>query len=75
MVVLVVFILLAIATGLVAALGAAPFALVPGLLAVAVLVWAGIMLAKGKTPARAVRETPKAELLGPGGPDDPEAAR
>lgn len=30
------------------------------------------VLGSGRTPSEAVRETPPVELLGPGGPDDPE---
>ena len=38
-------------------------------------IWLVLTLASGKTPASAVRETEPAELLGPGGPDDPDARR
>jgi flagellar basal body-associated protein FliL len=38
-------------------------------------VWLVMTVGSGRTPTQPVRETRPAELLGPGGPDDPDAAR
>jgi hypothetical protein len=44
------------------------------LAAIAAGVWVVMTFAAKTTPAESVRRTPKqAELLGPGGPDDPDA--
>ena len=37
------------------------------------VVWVGSLLAARRTPQEAVRRTRRPQLLGPGGPDDPEA--
>jgi len=55
------------------ALGLGPLAIVPAVIAVAVLIWLVAGLARGQTPGRAARRTRRPELLGPGGPDDPDA--
>lgn len=68
-VVLFVFVALALAF----ALGLGPLAIVPAVVAVAVLIWLVTGLARGQTPGRAARRTKRPELLGPGGPDDPDA--
>lgn len=67
-VVLFVFVALALAF----ALGLGPLAIVPAVVAVAVLIWLVTGLARGQTPGRAARRTKRPELLGPGGPDDPD---
>jgi hypothetical protein len=71
-VVLFVFVALALAFAL--ALGLGPFAIIPAVFAVAVAIWALVGISRGHTPGRAVRRTQKPELLGPGGPDDPDRA-
>lgn len=73
MAVLLVALLLVVATALTAVLGAGWLALLPLALALAAGAWFVITLAAGKTPSSAVRETEHVELLGPGGPDDPDA--
>jgi NADH:ubiquinone oxidoreductase subunit 6 (subunit J) len=35
--------------------------------------WVLMLLVAGRTPREAVRRTERPQLLGPGGPDDPEA--
>jgi hypothetical protein len=74
MAVLLIAILLFLAAGFAAVLGAGWLAVLPLLLALIVGAWFLVTLASGRTPATAVRETePPPELLGPGGPDDPNA--
>jgi len=71
----VLFILIALAIAFALALGLGPFAIVPAVLAVAVAIWLLVGLFRtGGTPSRAVRRTERPELLGPGGPDDPDRA-
>lgn len=65
-------ILLLLLAGGTAVLGVGWLAIIPLLLAIAVFVWGGMTIASGRTPARAVRQTDSPELLGPGGPDDPD---
>jgi hypothetical protein len=54
--------------------GLALFAVVPGLILLAYGIWIGFGFATGRTPATAVRRRGRRgpELLGPGGPDDPD---
>jgi hypothetical protein len=76
MTVLLALVLLAITFGLTVGLGVGWLAILPLLAFVAVLVWGGIVFASGRTPAGAVRSrgrSRKPDLLGPGGPDDPDA--
>jgi len=75
MTVLLVALLFLIAAGLATVLGAGWFAIVPLILAVGVGGWFAMTLASGRTPATAVRDTDHPELLGPGGPDDPDRKR
>lgn len=72
MLVLIVLLLLTIAIGF--APGLALFAVVPGLLLIAYLAWIGVAFASGRSPAMQVRRSGRRgpELLGPGGPDDPD---
>ena len=61
---------------LVLAPGLALFALLPLAAAVAVGIWLALTVSGGTTPTRAIRRTPqRQELLGPGGPDDPDRRR
>ncbi|HEY3922145.1 MAG TPA: hypothetical protein VGL76_08535 [Gaiellaceae bacterium] len=69
----ILFLLVALAIAFTLALGAGPFVIVPAVAAFAVGVWFLVGLVGGRTPGREVRRTEKAELLGPGGPDDPDA--
>ena len=73
MLVLIVLLLVTIAVGF--APGLALFAIVPAFLFVAYLVWVGLAFATGRSPATQVRRRGRRrhpELLGPGGPDDPD---
>lgn len=72
-IVLVVVLLLLLAVGLAFLLGAGPLAAIPIVVLVAVGGWMIWAFARGATPAGATRRVKKAELLGPGGPDDPDA--
>jgi hypothetical protein len=67
-----VLIALVVAAGLIFALGAGLVALVPVALAVAVGVWLVWAFFGARSPGTAARRAEPAELLGPGGPDDPE---
>jgi hypothetical protein len=71
--IVVLFVLVALAIAFTLALGLGPLAIVPGVLAVAVVIWLLTGIARGATPGRAARRAHKPELLGPGGPDDPDA--
>lgn len=53
---------------------AAPWlVIVPIAIVIVLVVWGGALVVSHMTPEEAVRQTPKADLLGPGGPDDPDA--
>ena len=70
---LAVFIAIAVLFSLSIALGAGPILFVIALvLLVAAGVWVVTTYVGGRTPAQAVRRTRRHELLGPGGPDDPD---
>ena len=76
MAVVVVLFLLALIIGLTAGLGVGWLALVPLAALLAVAAWSGLAFKAGRSPAQAIRSRPrKTELLGPGGPDDPDANR
>ena len=64
--------LLLLVAGLTAVLGVGWLALLPLLVALAVLAWGGLTVASGRTPASEIRRVDRPELLGPGGPDDPD---
>lgn len=67
------FIILAVLFSLAIVLGAGGVLFVIALVAlVAAGLWLGMTYMGGRTPARAVRRTKREELLGPGGPDDPD---
>jgi hypothetical protein len=68
----ILFVLVALAVAFTLALGLGPLAIVPAVLAIAVAIWLLAGLARGQTPGRAARRAHKPELLGPGGPDDPD---
>jgi hypothetical protein len=75
MAVLVFGFLLLLAAALSVGLGVGWLALLPVLLGLGVLGWGLLTVLSGRTPASAVRQTRSPELLGPGGPDDPDADR
>jgi hypothetical protein len=64
--------LLLLVAGLTAVLGIGWFAVLPALVALAIVGWGGLTVASGRTPASEIRKAEKPELLGPGGPDDPD---
>lgn len=64
---------LIVAVGLLFTPGVGLLAVIPLVIAVAFGAWIAVTFISGKTPGRAVRETKHPTLLGPGGPDDPEA--
>jgi hypothetical protein len=52
---------------------AAPWlVIVPIAIVIVFLVWGATLAAARRTPQEAVRRTKRVELLGPGGPDDPD---
>lgn len=69
---IVVFVLAALAIAFTLALGLGPLAIIPAVIAVAVVIWLLMAISRGRTPAGAARRTSRPELLGPGGPDDPD---
>jgi len=75
MAVLLFGLLLLLVAGLTAVLGIGWFAVFPALVALAIVSWGGLTVASGRTPASELRKTEKPELLGPGGPDDPDRNR
>jgi hypothetical protein len=75
MAVLLFGLLLLLVAGLTAVLGIGWFAVFPALVALAIVGWGGLTVASGRTPASELRQAEKPELLGPGGPDDPERDR
>ena len=76
MAVLLIGVLVVIAIVLFLAPGTALLAVLPLAAAIAVGVWFVMTLAGRTTPTQAVRRTPqRQELLGPGGPDDPDRNR
>ena len=65
-------ILLLVVAGLTAVLGVGWIAILPLIVALAALGWGGLTVASGRTPTSEIRHTHSPELLGPGGPDDPD---
>jgi hypothetical protein len=74
MALVVVAVFLLLVAGLTAVLGVGWLALAPLLVALLVLGWFAFAFVAGTTPRSAVRRTKRPELLGPGGPDDPNRA-
>jgi hypothetical protein len=72
---IILFVLVALAIAFTLALGLGPLAIIPVVFAVGVAIWLLAGLARGQTPGRAARRTRESELLGPGGPDDPDRGR
>jgi hypothetical protein len=68
----ILFVLVALAVAFTLALGLGPLAIVPAVIAVGLAIWFLVGLSRGETPGRAARRTRAPELLGPGGPDDPD---
>jgi hypothetical protein len=68
---LIALIFVALTLGLGFAFAAPWLVIIPIAVVVLFVAWLLVVAASGRTPQRAVRQTRKAELLGPGGPDDP----
>jgi hypothetical protein len=73
MAILIAFVIFAILIALMATLGIAWVVAIPIVLIVPVLIWFGVAVGKGNAPSTMIRRSRRAELLGPGGPDDPDA--
>lgn len=73
MVLLIVAVLLAVAIGLFLTPGVGLLGLIPLALVVAFGAWLVVALVTGRSPGTQVRRTKRQALLGPGGPDDPDA--
>jgi hypothetical protein len=61
--------------GLTAGFGVTWLAIVPIAVVLLIAGWFGALAASRRTPRDAIRSTRRPKLLGPGGPDDPEAGR
>jgi hypothetical protein len=66
---------LLVLAGLTFAFGIGWLAVIPLLLAVGIVVWGAMTLSSGRSPTGPIRTARRAELLGPGGPDDPDRNR
>jgi hypothetical protein len=73
MIVLAVLVLVTIGIALIPGLGL--FAVIPAFLALLYGGWLALAVATGRTPGATIRRAGRrdTELLGPGGPDDPQA--
>jgi hypothetical protein len=72
---LVASLLVALFLGLGFAFAAPWLVLVPIAVIVLAIIWGAVLLASDRTLPGAVRRTRRVELLGPGGPDDPDRSR
>jgi hypothetical protein len=72
---LIIGLVVLVIAGLTFAFGIGWLAVIPLLLAVGIIIWGGMTLASGRTPTGPIRRARRAELLGPGGPDDPDRDR
>jgi hypothetical protein len=70
--VLLVALLVAVIIGLVFTLGAVWIVALPVVVLLAAAVWGALAFSK-RSPGSVVNRTQRPELLGPGGPDDPDA--
>jgi hypothetical protein len=72
MLILIALLVLTVVVGLIP--GLALFAIVPGVLLLVYAVWLVVTVVSGRTPGAVVRNRGRRspELLGPGGPDDPD---
>ena len=71
---LILFFVLAVILGTSLVLGAGPIAIIPAVAVLAVGIWMIATFVRGRSPGDAVRNVESPELLGPGGPDDPNRA-
>jgi hypothetical protein len=74
MILLLILLVLCLTVGGSAVLGAPGVIVLPVGIAIAVVMLVGSVAGTGRSTRDTVRRTPKAELLGPGGPDDPDSA-
>jgi hypothetical protein len=70
--IVIIVVIAAIGVSVAAALGAGPLALILIPIVLAIAAWVVLLAAARMRPAEIARKTPRQELLGPGGPDDPE---
>ena len=75
MAVLFAFIVLAVLIGFAVTLAVGWIVVIPVLLALVVFAWMGTAFVLGRAPSDMVRRTRRADLLGPGGADDPDRGR
>jgi len=73
MAIIIAFVIFAILIALMATLGIAWVVAIPIILFIPVLVWFGVAVGRGHAPSTMIRRSRRPELLGPGGPDDPDA--
>ena len=73
--VIILFVLVALTIAFAFTIGLGPLAIVPAVIPVGVAIWLLVALARGQTPGRVARRADTPELLGPGGPDDPDRGR
>ena len=75
MAVLIVFLILAVLIGFAVTLAVGWIVIVPAVLGAAFVAWLATAFVRGRAPSDMLRRTRRPELLGPGGPDDPERGR
>jgi hypothetical protein len=73
MMLLLILLILCLIVGGSAVLGAPGVIVLPVGFAIAVVLLVGSVVGIGRSTRDTLRKTPKAELLGPGGPDDPDS--
>jgi hypothetical protein len=64
--------LIALAAALIFVIGAAGFAAIPIVVVLGIGLWMAWTFVSGRSPGPVVRRSKQADLLGPGGPDDPD---
>jgi len=72
---LIVLLVLAVLIGFAVTLAVGWIVIIPAVFALAVFVWVATAFVLGRPPSDMLRRTRRAELLGPGGPDDPDRGR
>ena len=70
---LVALVIIALFLSFTAAFAVPWLVIVPIAIVLAFLAWGGTLAAAHRTPQEAIRRTKRPQLLGPGGPDDPDA--
>jgi hypothetical protein len=74
MALLIAFLVLAVLISFAVTLAVGWIVIFPALLVLGILAWVGTAFVAGRPPSDILRRTKRADLLGPGGPDDPERA-